>query len=190
MKRYDVIPPRKWHAGWSGKTELFFSCADCETPDATIAGVFSTDGTIRNIGIITKPPDATHRFPRHFPALFCRPCWSTRCRHATSPSDPPLRLPRQHSTLPLEISSCDGFCSRCGRQITALRGTVHEYPTCLELDAMGVCPRCHVLNSFLIRWYSWSLLHRTNDGWTAYPVEIPWWRRLLHHLQGLWPSRP
>ncbi len=99
MKRYDVIPPRKWHAGWSGKTELFFPCADCETSNAEIAGVLSTDGTIRGIGIITKPADATRRFPRHFSALFCAPCWKVRCRHDAPPSDT-ARPPRSDAFQP------------------------------------------------------------------------------------------
>jgi hypothetical protein len=80
---WTLDPPKQWQAGTSGhgdnQTPFYFSCADCGTKDAVIAGILSSDGTYYGIGIIKI---AGSFFVN--PAMFCQPCFDIRLAKGNS----------------------------------------------------------------------------------------------------------
>ncbi len=72
---WTLDTPAKWQAGRVGadRTPIYFACADCRTPDAVIAGILSTDGTYRGIGLYGELAGCNLR-----PAMFCETCLARR----------------------------------------------------------------------------------------------------------------
>jgi hypothetical protein len=63
--------PQKVQAGSIGDKPLFYSCADCDAPEADIAGFLASDPTFEHIGVIQ-----VGGFFRL--ALFCEACFEKR----------------------------------------------------------------------------------------------------------------
>ena len=71
---WTLDPPARWQAGAVGKdrTPIYFSCADCGAKEPEIAGIISTDGTFKGIGL-SKTESGFYN-----PAMFCAPCLAKR----------------------------------------------------------------------------------------------------------------
>lgn len=81
MRAWTVDPPAKWKAGTSGKgeTEFYFDCADCGAKEPEIAGIYSTDGTFKGIGLLPAGDGS----PFVKTAMWCSTCWPARLAKAT-----------------------------------------------------------------------------------------------------------
>lgn len=81
MTYWTLSRPQKWQAGTVGadKTPIYFSCADCGEKDAAIAGIVSTDGTFRGIGVVRTEGSAFVN-----PAMFCTKCFAKRQQKAVA----------------------------------------------------------------------------------------------------------
>ncbi len=86
----------------------------------------------------------------------------------------PLHLPIRHSALDLLVTRLTGYCKACGRETHHLRGTTVEHPSCLDIQAGGVCPTCRRVTFFHLRWYPWGILSHEETGWVPYREHTPW----------------
>jgi hypothetical protein len=104
---------------------------------------------------------------------------------------PPLTFPIRHSTLDLLVERLTGYCKKCGCETHTLRGRVIEYPTCLDIEAGGVCPVCRVVTFFHLRWYPWGAIHDGDRGWVHCQEVTPWVSRPYDALRRVaeWLSR-
>lgn len=76
MNYYEVVPPTKWRAGFTGEGDnqkpFYFHCADCDA-ETEIAGFLGTGPAFNQIGLI--PADGG---PFVRAAMFCQGCFQKR----------------------------------------------------------------------------------------------------------------
>ena len=103
-------------------------------------------------------------------------------------NDPELDFPVKHSRLPLKIISATGYCKVCGRPTRDLRGTVTEYPGCLEIRFGGACHPCRTITYAQFRYYAWGMLQKTDNGWVAVEKESSLWEELSGFCRRSWKT--
>jgi hypothetical protein len=81
FRYWALDPPTRWQAGTVGvKAEPFyFDCGDCGAKEPPIAGILSTDGTFKGLGVLPVKDSA----PFVRPAMFCADCFHKRVTAAT-----------------------------------------------------------------------------------------------------------
>lgn len=92
--------------------------------------------------------------------------------------DPEIELPIKHSKLGFNLTSLTGHCLQCGVDVETLRGTVNEWPSCLEIRCAGICKACNVITPFEFRWTEDKMIHKGAWGWKEYPIKHSLWNQI------------